>query len=269
MDPAAPADSSLHALEQRLLEAARHDHIPDALGARMAQGLGVQAAGAALESGAHASSHASVSAGKLSAPLFAKPGLWGALALAGAIGVAGFQLSRPADGASHGTTAPRASSAPTAAVQVAATATASAKAPEVVRADAEPRPEPVPAQPTAAEAVRPAPTAARPLARPDDSALHAEVTLLDRARNALRAGGSGLALRLLDQHRQRFAHPTLAPEAAALRIEALVQRGADQQADALSQRFAASYPTHPLRARVDALRARGVPAASSAPALAP
>jgi hypothetical protein len=117
---------------------------------------------------------------------------------------------------------------------------------------AEPSSSPVLAAP-AGEPVSPAPHAA---ARNDDAALRAEVALLGRARSALQRHASASALGLLEQHSRRFAHGTLAPEAAALRIEALVQQGHYQQASAESEQFVATYPTHPLRSHVAELVAR-------------
>jgi hypothetical protein len=247
MDPTSESNALGSALEQRLLEAARSDHIPQALCARMAEGLGVQAAGASLSVG-----------GTLTAPLFAKSGLWGALAVAGVVTFAALQLTRPdaesADGAqTHEVRSPP--SAQTVATSALANA-APASAPDPRPTERAPEPLAPPSPAPAAPAVRAAARPSAPATTSDD-ALRAEVTLLDRARLALRDGESARALRLLDQHQSRFTQPTLAPEAAALRIEALVRHGAVAQADALGQRFAAAYPTHPLRARVEALRGSG------------
>jgi hypothetical protein len=95
-----------------------------------------------------------------------------------------------------------------------------------------------------------APARTRPIAATDDSALRAEVALLDRARAALHAHDGAQALRVLDQHRRRFAHGTLEPEAEALRIEALVQVGEHARAETLSHRFVSAYPAHPLSEHV-------------------
>jgi outer membrane protein assembly factor BamD (BamD/ComL family) len=94
---------------------------------------------------------------------------------------------------------------------------------------------------------------ARATAPSDDAALLAEIALLDRARNALRERASARAVALLEQHARRFARGELAPEAAALRIEALVQRGSHAEAEALAQRFVRAYPNHPLSAQVSRL----------------
>jgi hypothetical protein len=122
---------------------------------------------------------------------------------------------------------------------------------------------PAQAAPARADDTAATSTAARTVA-PDDAALHAEIALLDRARNALRAGESARALRLLDHHEQRFAHARLAPEAAALRIDALVQRGSHEQAGSMAQQFVSAYPSHPLSAQVSKLAA--TPTSGTAPA---
>jgi outer membrane protein assembly factor BamD (BamD/ComL family) len=84
----------------------------------------------------------------------------------------------------------------------------------------------------------------------DDAALRAEVALLARARRALQQNATARAHQVLDQHRSRFARGTLAPEAAALRIEALFQQGAFEQAEAKTAAFMRAYPNHPLHTHV-------------------
>jgi hypothetical protein len=236
MDPTEP-DAEISELEQRLLELARHDRIPAALSARMAEGLGMHVAGAALHSGVAAGS-------KLSAPLFAKTGLWGVLSIALAAAVATWYAAPSAPHADHAAQLERsASTAPSAIEAPAPSATNAAVAPSIAFEKTAP-----PAD--SRERLR-----TRPAAAGDDSALRAEVALLDGARDALRENDGARALRLLDQHRRRFARARLAPEAAALRIEALVQLGSYAQAETMSQRFLSAYPQHPLRAHVAELTA--------------
>ena len=243
MDPNAQPAAELDALERRLLEAARADRVPEALRARMAEGLGLHVA-------ATTPSAAVGAAGKVGAPLFGKAGLWGALSLAMVVGVMGWRSAEPNAGEPIATANPIPIAIPI------------------------PIPIPVPI-PIPIPTARPIPTPSAQPAPPrlnapvDDSALRAEVALLDQARFALRQEQSARALRLLDQHRQRFTQGTLAPEAAALRIEALVQQGSYARAEALSQRFASAYPSHPLRERVSALAQQGASHAQALPSRDP
>jgi hypothetical protein len=229
METTPEPNAAFDALEQRLLDAARHDRIPDPLGARMAEGLGL-GAGASLPAASLASQSA-----------LAKLGLWAALPLALAA-IGGWVATRPSPRAEQDAAAPRAVTSSAAPV---APALAPTQAPVIAPALTPPSATAPLAQPTPA-------ASARGPERGDDDALRAEIALLDRARAALQREQSERALQLLDQHRQRFTQPTLAPEAEALRIEALHQRGAHAQAEALSARFAAAYPTHPLRSRMRA-----------------
>lgn len=232
MDREQPPNREPTDLEQRLLDLARHDRIPAALSSRMAQGIGVHFAGAAVQRGVAAGGHAG-------APWFAKTGLWGALSIAVVGAVATWYATPAAPHAAQVAQRDHAvSSAPSAPGQTVAPALVATNAPVAM-------PEPAPPPAPVAAPVRP-----RSIAVADDSALRAEVALLDRARAALHAHDGAQALRVLDQHHRRFAHGTLAPEAEALRIEALVQVGAHAQAETLSQRFVSAYPQHPLSSRV-------------------
>ena len=233
MDPDPWADGEMSELERKLLEAARSDRVPDALGARMAERLGVQAAATAATAG-------------LGTSLFAKAGLWGVLSIGGIAlvgAIASWYATRSVEGI---------------APALRRGAISVPHAPERTAV-------PTDVMPPRSAGVMPAVEVAAAARRDDgvdDAALRAEIALLDRARNALRDGASARALRLLDQHRARFAHAQLAPEAAALRIEALVQRGAYDQADSMSRQFMASHPTHPLAERVaDLTAARTTPRA--------
>ena len=93
-----------------------------------------------------------------------------------------------------------------------------------------------------------------------------EVTVLDRAREALRAGDSAGAMRALDEHGKRFADGTLGEEAELLRIEALLERGERRAAAAEARRFLAAHPQSSHRARVRSLLRRA--RASSTPNVA-
>lgn len=253
MDPTSAVDQSVAALEHRLLDAARQDRVPDMLSARMAAGLGVLATSLAAQSAqaAPAGSKALAGSSKASSTSWlVKAGLWGSLSVG--LAAVGFQALPRAE-RSH--EVPRAAQAAPASVPVVAPSVASpARAVE---------PQPEAEAPTNTKLVAPSlPLAAstesdpRVSALPIDAALRAEIALLDRARTALREQEGSRALRLLDQHESRFLRPSLAPEADVLRIEALSQRGHRTQAEALSQRFLASYPSHPLREHVASLLAR-------------
>lgn len=233
MDPEQPPNREMNEVEQRLLDLAKQDRIPAALSSRMAEGLGVHFAGAAVQSGLAAGGHAG-------APWFAKTGLWGVLSIALVGGVAWYALPSAPHAARVAPREHSVSATPSPAEQ--------AVAPAFVATSAQVA-EPVPTPPPASVAA-PSPARARVPAATDDSALRAEVALLDRARAALHGHDGAQALRLLDQHHRRFAHGTLEPEAEALRVEALVQVGEHAQAETLSQRFVSAYPAHPLSGHV-------------------
>lgn len=231
----------LSELERSLLDAARHEHVPPALGARMADALGMQWSGAGAGALAGTSTTSTAASASVGAPLFAKLGLWGVLS-AGVIAAASWQFMRPSDVAHPGEPA-----AP-------AGAPAAVTEPAVVQPESI-RPAAVPEVQAIAPSVRA--SGVRASAPSDDAALLAEISLLDRARTALRERASGRAVALLDQHARRFARGKLAPEAAALRIEALVQRGSHAQARAMAQKFVRAYPSHPLSAQVAKLTQPG------------
>jgi hypothetical protein len=75
-----------------------------------------------------------------------------------------------------------------------------------------------------------------------DDTLTAEVTALDEARRALAAGEPGPALLSLDAYDRRFALRRLGPEAAVLRIEALMAAGRPDQAHQLGDQLLAAEP---------------------------
>ena len=75
-----------------------------------------------------------------------------------------------------------------------------------------------------------------------DDTLAAEVAALDEARRALAAGGPAHALLTLDAYDHRFALRRLGPEAAVLRIEALMAEGRFAQARQLGEQLLATEP---------------------------
>lgn len=242
MDPESRPNWEMSELERRLLEAARRDRVPHEIGARMAEGLGVQMTASAAVPGASAAGSAGF------APVFAKVSLWGVLSVALVAAVASWHEANSEKAVRKAEQRPPAS-APSQ-VRVAEPAAAPAMADATSPVDLTAQAAPARAGDTAA-----ALPAARTAAPSDDAALHAEIALLDRARSALREGASARALRLLDQHARRFARARLAPEAAALRIEALVQRGSHAQAGAMARQFMSAYPSHPLSSQISQLAA--------------
>jgi hypothetical protein len=89
--------------------------------------------------------------------------------------------------------------------------------------------------------------------------LREEIALLDQAREALKNESPQRALALLDRYTRRFVHGTFAPEAEALRIEALVRDGQSDRARTLGRRFLAQHPASPLADRVErTLAARSI-----------
>lgn len=83
--------------------------------------------------------------------------------------------------------------------------------------------------------------------------LRDQTTLIDGARAAVSAGAAGEALGLVRQYQERYPRGVFGPEAAALRIEALVRLGRSVEARALAERFVATQPAGPLTDRVKAL----------------
>lgn len=112
--------------------------------------------------------------------------------------------------------------------------------------------------PAPSEVVTVAPPAKVTTARPVAS-LGDEISVLDRARAALRDGDPGTALRLVDEHDARFRGDTFALESSVLRIDALDALGRSAAALALADRFLAAHPNTPMsqhvRSVADRLRA--------------
>jgi hypothetical protein len=77
-----------------------------------------------------------------------------------------------------------------------------------------------------------------------------EVTILDRAREALADGAAGRALHTLDEHDRRFPSGALSIEAHVLRIDALAGSGDIATASRLAEEFLAQNPTSAHAARL-------------------
>jgi RNA polymerase sigma-70 factor (ECF subfamily) len=91
--------------------------------------------------------------------------------------------------------------------------------------------------------------------------LTAEVRLVGDARNAIGDGDAARALEVLAEHGRRFARGALAPEAAALRVDALCIAGRVADAEAEVRRFEALYPGSPLTRRFASTCARAATSA--------
>lgn len=92
---------------------------------------------------------------------------------------------------------------------------------------------------------------AQPAPASASASLAAEIRILDQARAALAAGDADQASRLLDAYTTSRHSPTLAQEAALLRVRLLLARGQRPAAAALARRIIAE---HPESAHVDSLR---------------
>lgn len=111
-----------------------------------------------------------------------------------------------------------------------------------------PEPSPKEPSPVRASGVATAPSAAT-AGRPS---LFDEQRSIEKARAGLAHGDASSALATLDEYERRFPKAQFRPEALALRIEALSQRGELSRARGLAAEFRERYPHHPLLSRVEA-----------------
>ncbi len=93
--------------------------------------------------------------------------------------------------------------------------------------------------PVKREAQRPSPPPA------EDAALGAELALLRAARDALARAAPQEALQQLAEHERRFPDGLLAEERMVLRVQALCESGAVEQARAAARRFTQERPNSP------------------------
>ncbi len=109
---------------------------------------------------------------------------------------------------------------------------------------------PVPSPPASASVALPPGTA--PSAERTQRALSAqasyaaELRVLQRAQAAYRSEDYGAALRLVEEHRQRFPRGRLTQEREALRVKALAGAGREQEASRAAAAFESQYPRSPL-----------------------
>jgi len=237
-DPKPLAEEGATDFERRLLTSARSEEPPPEMVRQMEQALGLVAGAAvaapvvALSVAGSAPAVASTKGGLAIVPLAFKAAGLVALALAGAVGV-GVWLSRPLPAPAPRPMAPALHADPPAPPPV-------ATAPAVT------------VRGSAASEGRGATSGS---GAPRGSALRGEILLVDGARAALAEGSPGRALRLVQRYAVRFPHGALAPEAQALRIEALAASGQPARARALARAFIAEHPGSPLTDRIARLLA--------------
>jgi hypothetical protein len=77
-----------------------------------------------------------------------------------------------------------------------------------------------------------------------------QIALIDSARTAVAAGSGERALEILRKYQGKYPTGGFRPEAAALKIEALMKVGRTAEARALAERFIADHPGTPLAERV-------------------
>jgi hypothetical protein len=249
MKPPSDRQSAWSELEQQMLDAARRERVPTELRARMHDAFLAAAARSATNPSA---ATADSSTTRL---LFSKAGMWGSLAVVAMIACGGVALwsSVHVGGAQR----------PRAAVSGdGATTRGSAEPSELASSMAHGNPTSIeramaPARVSIAHESLQLTAATPGAAAPSTSAsIQEELSLLDRARVAVRAHDAHRALGLLDDHSQRFAQGVLLPEAQVLRIEALTASGETQRARALGRSFLQQYSGHPLADHVSKLIAR-------------
>jgi outer membrane protein assembly factor BamD (BamD/ComL family) len=82
------------------------------------------------------------------------------------------------------------------------------------------------------------------------SDLAEQIALIDAARVALAGGSAERALTGVRQYQARYPKGTFRPEAAAIKIEALVKLGRAGEARTLAERFLVAHGPSPLADRV-------------------
>jgi hypothetical protein len=86
---------------------------------------------------------------------------------------------------------------------------------------------------------------------PPASLLREESSALTAARQALQAGAFSVALKALEETRERFPHGALGQEREALTVEALAKSGSRAAAERRARAFLRSYPKSPYAADVE------------------
>jgi len=85
------------------------------------------------------------------------------------------------------------------------------------------------------------------------SSLRLEVALVDEARRALAVGDPAEAMRILERHAREFQPGNLEPEAAVLRIDALLRMNDEPSARGVAEQFDRKFPNDSHRSRIRSL----------------
>jgi hypothetical protein len=126
-------------------------------------------------------------------------------------------------------------------------ASASATLPAPAAPPAPATPEATPVKTAPSEVASPAPARR---ARPSADDLREQIALIDAARAALTADAAERTLQLVRRYHDKFASGAFRPEAAALKIEALVALGRRAEAKTLAETFVAEHRGTALADRV-------------------
>lgn len=228
-------------LERRLLEAAGRERPSRELSERMARSIGISVPGAGGAGGGAAPRSAGAS-GSLA------PWISGALVVAVVAGaVIALRPGAPAAPRSQPAARPSDPVAP-----VAPTTRAAPAAPPRSTSDEAPG-----VEETHAPAGSPPVSARRDRRSAQAPELAEQIALIDAARGALAAGNADRTLTLVRKYQTTYPTGAFRPEAAALRIEALVKLGRNPEARAAAEQFVATYGRGPLADRV--ARSVGLP----------
>jgi hypothetical protein len=242
-------DEGADGFELRLLRAARTDGPTREARSRLLLTVGVAAAATTTAEGAGAASTLATAT-----KVWALKSL-GAAVLVTATGVAAVRVA-------HSTAAPgdsvASAASPSRAVVVPpirqATAPIEMPSPQAIAPEPLPIvPPPVVRRPRAApRPIAPA-VVETPPAVPQASSLTVETSMLDAVRASLRAGQTTDALAGLDAYAHGFPGGALAPEASALRVEALLSAGDRSAAEAVARALVATQPRTSAAHRARAL----------------
>ena len=231
-------DAGATDLERRLLRAASREEPARALSERMAGAIGiaVPATGSALGEVAKPGTQAATKTAAASGSLV--PWVSGALVAAAMAGA--FVVTGPAKTAS---TPPQTAAAPSAAPGA---LPLPFPTPVSARLAAEEPPkaadEAVPSVPASSDRQGGGVAASNDIAE--------QIALIDTARVALVGGSAEQALKGVRQYQMRYPKGAFRPEAAAIKIEALLKLGRSDEARALAERFLVAHGPSPLANRV-------------------
>jgi hypothetical protein len=239
-----PPDAAWTEQERELLSAARQDHMPAELEARLREALHLaptSASPAHLEAAARTLLNDTVSA----RPFFSgKLPLWGALSMLALGAVSYYALTRapwqPSAASPSSEVAKVASAMPVTAPTL--TRVSSSGAGPAISTGS------VGAQHAEAEVANGAAAHGGGPATSDQLRIEAE--LLEGARKALAQGALPDAGQWLARYDTRFTHGALKPESEVLAIELKVRTGARRAAKTQAAHFLTEHPHHPLRDRV-------------------